>query len=70
MKFNEHTKRSLAKAISYRCVILVSDSIVIFAVTRRYDTTLVVIMFSNVASTLLYFFHERAWNKVHWGKSR
>ncbi|MBI5817243.1 MAG: DUF2061 domain-containing protein [Candidatus Yonathbacteria bacterium] len=30
---------------------------------------LAVIVFSNLASTIIYFFHERAWNKIHWGKN-
>lgn len=68
INFNEHTKRSLVKAITFRCIILVSDGIIIFAITHRYDITLSVILFSNFSSTILYFLHERVWNKIHWGK--
>jgi adenylylsulfate kinase len=68
MAFREHYKRSIIKAITYRFVILISDGFIIFLITHRYDTTAKVIVFSNIASTLLYFFHERFWNTVHWGK--
>lgn len=68
MAFFEHSSRSLVKALTFRVLILISDSVIIFAITRRYDITLSVIFFSNLFSTVLYFIHERIWNKVHWGK--
>lgn len=66
--FREHTKRSLVKAITFRILILISDGIIIFAITHRYDIALAVIFFSNFASTILYFIHERIWNKIRWGR--
>lgn len=69
-KFFENTKRSITKAVTFRLLILVSDSIIIFTITHRYDITLGVIFFSNFASTFLYFLHERFWNNIHWGKAK
>ena len=68
MRFHEHFKRSIVKAISYRCVIVASDFIVLYFVTHRWDITLGVIGISNLSSTFLYIAHERVWNKIHWGK--
>jgi len=56
------------KAIIFRILILISDGIIIFAITHRYDITLGVIIFSNFSSTVLYFLHERIWNRIRWGK--
>lgn len=67
--FYEHHGRSLLKAITFRCIILISDGIIVFTITHRYDTTVWVIVVSNIASTIFYFLHERAWNNIHWGKS-
>lgn len=67
--FNVSTKRSVVKAITFRLVVLVSDVIIVFAITHRYDFTVGVIVFSNIASTLLYLFHERVWNGVAWGRN-
>lgn len=66
--FREHTTRSIVKAITYRILILCSDALIIFAITHRYDITLGVIFVSNIASTIMYFIHERAWNNVRWGR--
>ncbi len=68
MEVQERKKRSFVKAITYRLVILISDGIIIFAITHEYSTTLWVILISNIASTILYFTHERAWNTIAWGK--
>lgn len=67
-KFHENIKRSITKAVTFRLLILCSDGIIIFAITHRFDVALGVIFFSNFASTVIYFFHERIWNAIHWGK--
>lgn len=68
MAFFEHNSRSIVKALTFRCIILISDFVIIFTVTRRYDITFGLMILSNFSSTILYFFHERIWNKIHWGK--
>ena len=62
------TKRSLVKAVSFRALILCSDAVVIFLVTHRWDTTLGLVIATNVASSTLYFIHERVWNRIQWGR--
>lgn len=69
-RFHEQVKRSITKAITFRLLILISDGIIIYTITHRYDITLGVIFFSNFASTILYFVHERIWNNIHWGKTK
>lgn len=66
--FHEFVQRSFVKAVTFRALILISDGIIIYAITHRYDTTFWVIFFSNLASTVLYFLHERVWDRIHWGK--
>lgn len=65
---NDSNKRSLAKAISYRALIVITDAILVFFITKRADVTVLVVVLTNVMSTLMYFFHERAWSRVRWGK--
>lgn len=70
MAFRERYTRSLLKALTYRSIILLSDSFIIFFVTKELSTTAKVIILSNIGSTMLYFCHERLWDKVHWGKKK
>jgi adenylylsulfate kinase len=62
-------KRSIVKAVTFRVLVIMADALVIFFITRRYDLTLGFIVLSNITSTLLYYFHERLWDKVHWGRA-
>ena len=68
MAFHERPTRSLVKALTFRVVVITSDLIIVYAITHRYDTTLGVVLFSNLSSSILYYTHERAWNGVHWGR--
>ena len=70
VKFHDHVKRSLVKTITYRLLIICSDSLIVYIVSHRWDITVGVVFFSNLASTVLYYVHERAWNKIHWGKGK
>ncbi|HUD19119.1 MAG TPA: DUF2061 domain-containing protein [Patescibacteria group bacterium] len=64
------TSRSVVKTIVYRFLIICSDGIIIYALTHKVVLTLSVIGLSNIASTLLYFLHERAWSRITWGLSK
>jgi len=68
--FFEHIKRSVAKSISFRIIIIFADIIVIFILTHKYVVTAEVVIATNVVSTILYYTHERVWNRIHWGKSK
>ena len=67
-KFHEHLGRSIVKAFTYRVLIMVSQGLITYIITRRLNITLGIMFFSSITSTLLYLFHERLWNNVHWGK--
>lgn len=70
MKFYEHTKRSIIKTITYRILIIISTIIIVYLFTGNLDLTIEVTAVSSIASTILYFLHERAWNHIHWGKTK
>jgi uncharacterized membrane protein len=69
MKSYVQPRRSLVKAITFRVLVLCSDFAVIFLITHRWDTTLGLVIATNLASTSLYFLHERLWNKIDWGRT-
>ncbi len=69
MSYYEHHKRSFAKTINFQILVIVSDLIVVLLITHQPITTLSIIFFSNLVSAVIYFFHERVWNRIHWGKA-
>lgn len=64
----EKSERSVAKAVTYRVISIIVDSSVAYLVTQSAEKTLIFVIISNMISIMIYFFHERAWNRVHWGK--
>jgi uncharacterized membrane protein len=70
MHYYEHHKRSVAKALGFHALIILADMVVVFGITHQYQITISIILFTNLISGLIYFAHERAWNRIHWGRSK
>ena len=68
--FRENWKRSLAKTVTYRVVILLLDFTVVYFFTRRTDIALGFVIVSNIYTSVGYYIHERIWDKIHWGKHK
>lgn len=64
----EKRSRSAIKAITYRIISIIIDSIIAYTVTKSAQQTAILVLISNSISIMVYFVHERAWNRVHWGK--
>lgn len=64
----EHRRRSIAKAVTYRVISIMFDAVVAYAVTQSTQKTLIFILISNGISIVMYFVHERLWNRVPWGR--
>lgn len=67
-KKSESAKRSIAKSISWRVVGTIDTVIISWLVTGTLSLAFSIGMVELVTKMLLYFFHERAWNKINWGK--
>ena len=68
MEINAKRSRSIVKTITYRLLIVITDAIIIYVITKRLDVTVVITGFTNIIRSILYYFHERAWNKISWGR--
>jgi uncharacterized membrane protein len=64
----ETLKRSILKTVSYRAVILVLDFTSIYIFTHQVKIAMDFMIISNIYTTIGYFFHERIWDKIKWGK--
>jgi len=68
LRAEETIRRSIVKTVSYRIVILILDFVSIYLFTRQIKIAFGFMIVSNVYTTLAYFFHERIWDKIKWGK--
>lgn len=64
----ETKKRSIVKAISYRTWGTITTAIIVFIFTGEFALALTVGFLEVFSKMGLYFFHERLWQKVGWGK--
>jgi len=69
-EFKEHWTRSLTKAITYRLVILILDFTAVYLLTGKVEVALGFMLLSNIYTSIAYYFHERIWNRIKWGKKK
>ena len=61
-------KRSWAKAVSWRILGILLLGAIAYAFTGSWSESLWVTVVFTVVRLFLYYVHERAWEKVRWGK--
>ncbi|NIO20995.1 MAG: DUF2061 domain-containing protein [Candidatus Aenigmarchaeota archaeon] len=67
MVMKETKKRSLAKTITWRALGTTTILIITYLVTGDIWEAGLVSLIAMEAKVVLYFIHERIWNKVKWG---
>lgn len=65
---SESPKRSIAKSISWRVVGTLDTIIISWLVTGTLRLAFSIGLVELVTKMVLYFFHERIWNSIKWGK--
>lgn len=65
---SEKPLRSVAKAISWRVVGTLDTLIVSYVLIGEIALATSIASIDFVTKMILYFFHERIWNRIKWGK--
>jgi len=60
-------KRSVVKSIVWRIICIVVSVVVTFFLSGKWDIAVAVGTIYNVITMILYYFHERIWNRIKWG---
>ncbi len=66
----DHPKRSLLKAVSWRFFGCISTIVIIYFYTRDIKEAVKVGVGIDLIKMLLYYLHERFWNKVRFGRAK
>ena len=64
----EKPHRSLVKAISWRTVGTFDTMLISFLITGKLKLAVSIGVVELATKTTLYFFHERAWNRIAFGR--
>jgi len=67
-KFVETAMRSLGKVVTWRILVTITNFVGGYLASGSWMVGLGVVSFALVVNSILYFFHERAWNKIDLGK--
>ena len=66
--YKETNLRSVLKTISWRFLATLTTFSLVWIFTGKIDTALTVGGLEVIIKMIIYFFHERGWNKVKWGR--
>jgi uncharacterized membrane protein len=62
-------QRSIAKAVSWRITGTIDTFIISWAITGEWTLAGGIALTEVVTKLGLYWLHERAWNRVKWGRN-
>ena len=65
---SEKPIRSVAKAVSWRVIGTLDTLLISFILTGEVVLAASIASIDFITKMFLYFFHERIWNKISWGK--
>jgi len=65
---DDNINRSLAKTVSWRMIGTIDTIIISWIVTGTLALAFSIGAIELISKMALYFFHERAWNNIKWGK--
>ncbi len=65
---SERPLRSIAKSISWRLIGTLDTILISWVITGKVGLALSIGAVELFTKMLLYFFHERIWNQIGWGK--
>ena len=60
--------RSLVKTVSWRIIALTTAFLISWIITSDLIVSVQISITLNLFNMVLYYIHERIWNKIGWGK--
>ena len=69
-KKGETKRRSLVKAISWRTIGTLDTITIAYFLTGQFKIAISIGGIEIFTKMILYFFHERIWNTIKWGKRK
>lgn len=67
-QFSDTPVRSIVKSISWRLLGTLDTILITWLITGQLGTAFSIGGIELITKMILYFFHERIWNSIKWGK--
>ncbi len=65
----ESPLRSIAKTISWRIIATLTTITIAYGITKKISLSLSIGAIEVITKMILYYFHERIWTKLNYGKT-
>lgn len=69
MAFESH-KRAWVKSIVWRMLGIIVLGVISWLVTHSWKEVTIITMIFHGVRVILYYFHERVWDRISWGRIR
>jgi len=66
---SETPQRSLVKTISWRLTGSGATFLISYIIAGNFAVAGTIAVVQLVSNTILYFLHERVWNRIRWGRT-
>jgi uncharacterized membrane protein len=66
----ETRKRSIVKSFTWRIICVVVSIVTAYFLTGELEVSVAIGTVYNAITMILYYFHERFWNMLNWGKQK
>lgn len=70
LMYKETNTRTIAKGFSWRFFATSTTVIIVFIFFGRLDLAIAAGVLETVSKVFLYYVHEKAWQKIRWGKKK
>ncbi len=60
--------RSFVKSLTWRVIALLTTFITLYALSKDINMATMATVITNAVNFVAYYYHERAWNAIGWGK--
>ena len=66
---SDTSQRSLVKTISWRLTGSGATFLISYLIAGNFAVAGTIAVIQLISNTVLYFLHERVWNKIGWGRN-
>ena len=60
--------RSFVKSLTYRIFGTITSWAVVYAITHKGNLSTLIALLETVVKVGVYYWHERVWDKIKWGR--
>jgi uncharacterized membrane protein len=66
--FQDGQPRTVSKSITWRALITVNNFVIPYITTGSWQAAVAFLTIATVMNIVIYYSHERVWNRLAWGK--